>query len=149
MKKIAVIDIDGTLSIVGRRRRYIESDPKDWERFYADSFDDAPIREMCDFVRWLAKTYEVFFCTSRRECVRRQTQVWLQQYLLMSPKEYTLIMRPDADKRPDVISKIDAFTKETTPEEREQVAFVIEDSAAMAAMWRGFGYRCFHSSNQN
>lgn len=149
MKKIAVIDIDGTLSVVGNRRRYIESEPKDWDRFYADSFDDTPIDDMCDFVRWLAKSYEIIFCTSRRESVRDKTQVWLQRYLFLSPPEYTLIMRSNADKRPDVISKIDSFTKETTEAERANVAFVIEDSAAMAAMWRGFGYRCFHASTKN
>jgi hypothetical protein len=63
---------------------------------------------------------------------------------LLSPKDYTLIMRPNSDNRPDVVSKIDSFTQETTEYERSHVAFVLEDSLAMAHRWRELGYRCFH-----
>lgn len=146
MKSIAVIDIDGTLSIVGDRRKYIEQFPQDWERFYDDDFNDLPIRTVCDFVRTIAKSYDIMFCTSRRECARQKTQLWLQRNLAMSPQDYTLIMRPNADRRPDVHSKIDTFTKETTDAERANVAFVIEDSLAMADRWRRFGYKCFQVS---
>ena len=64
----------------------------------------------------------------------------------MSPKDYTLIMRSDSDHRPDVISKIDAFTQETTEADRANIAFVIEDSLDMAYRWRQLGYLCFHVS---
>lgn len=143
MKNIIVVDIDGTLSVVGDRRKYIEREPKDWGRFYADSFDDIPISETCDLVRELKKSYAVIFCTSRSECVRQQTQLWLHRYLGMSPQDYTLIMRAATDERPDVVSKIDAFVAETTPEERDRVSFVLEDSEAMAEAWERSGYTCF------
>ena len=70
MRNIVVVDIDGTLSVVGERRKYIAGEPKDWARFYADKFDDDPIPEVCDLVRELAKTYSILFCTSRSECAR-------------------------------------------------------------------------------
>lgn len=145
-RKIVVIDIDGTLCVVGDRRKYMEQDQPDWDAFYRDDFDDLPIGTVCDFVRSLSKHYEIFFCTSRRETVRQKTQIWLQRNLCMSPKDYTLIMRSDSDHRPDVISKIDTFTQETTEDERADVAFVIEDSLDMAYRWRQLGYRCFHVS---
>lgn len=146
IKSIAVIDIDGTLCVVGERRKYMEQFPQDWEAFYADSFDDQPIPAVCDLVRRLADTYDIIFCTSRRESVREKTQMWLQRHLGMTPQDYTLIMRQGIDRRPDVLSKVDTFTQETTEEERANVAFVVEDSPAMAVMWRQFGYRCFQIS---
>lgn len=145
-KPIAIIDIDGTLCIVGNRRKYMEQFPPDWEAFYADSFDDQPIPTVCDFVRIMAKNYNIFFCTSRRESARQKTQLWLQRHLGMTPQDYTLVMRGINDRRPDVLSKVDTFTQETTEEERANVAFVVEDSPAMAVMWRRFGYRCFQFS---
>lgn len=144
MKNIVVVDIDGTLSVVGERRRYIEREPQNWDAFYDDPFDDDPIPEMCEFVRGLTKTYEIIFCTSRRESVRQKTQIWLQRCLGMSPQNYTLIMRSAADERPDVVSKIDTFTTETTPEERSAVSFVLDDSEAMAEAWKTAGYTCLH-----
>ena len=145
-KNIAVIDIDGTLCIVGERRKYLEQFPQNWEAFYADSFDDQPIPAVCDLVRRLAANYEIVFCTSRRESVRQKTQMWLERYLDMTPQDYTLIMRRNNDRRPDVFSKIKTFNSETTEEERTRIAFVVEDSPAMAVMWRQFGYRCFQFS---
>lgn len=146
IRDIAVIDIDGTLCVVGDRRKYLEQIPQDWEAFYADSFDDQPIPCVCDFVRTMAKSYDIIFCTSRRESVRQKTQMWLQRNLAMSPRDYTLIMRSNIDLRPDVVSKIDTFNQETTDEERNRVHFIIEDSVEMAGAWRKYGYRCFQVS---
>lgn len=146
MRDIAVIDIDGTLCVVGDRRKFIEQSPPDWAAFYASSFDDRPITAVCDLVRQMALCYDLIFCTSRRESVRQRTQIWLERHLGMPPRDYTLIMRPDDDRRPDVQSKIERFKLETTPEERGSVAFVIEDSVSMAAAWRRAGYKCFQVS---
>lgn len=74
-----VVDIDGTLAKVDPRRRLLEATPVDWDAFYRDSFDDEPIPEICRMVCELAKSYEVVSCTSRRETVRRATQLWLRR----------------------------------------------------------------------
>lgn len=143
LKPIAVIDIDGTLCEVGPRQRFADQNPPDWDRFYMDDFNDQPILNVCDFVRHLSSRYEVFFCTSRRETVRTKTQIWLKRHLAMNPSDYTLIMRANSDESPDVVSKIRWFRECTTEEERRRVQLVVEDSAAMAAMWREmFGYLC-------
>lgn len=140
-KPIAVIDIDGTISTVGPRARFLEQQPIDWERFYNDAFDDEPIAPMCQFLLLMRPHYEIFFCTSRAERSRRKTQCWLESRLGLTPQDYTLIMRPDNDFRPDYIQKIDCFKAETTAEERERVAFVIDDSPTVMYHWRRLGYR--------
>lgn len=142
MRQIMVVDIDGTLAQVGPRRRLLETTPVDWDTFYRDAFDDEPIPEICRMVRELAKSYEVVFCTSRRETVRQATQLWLRRHLEMEPADYTLIMRNDTDARPEVVSKIDTFNQETTIDERRAVAFVLEDNPSVANGWRLAGYRC-------
>jgi hypothetical protein len=43
MKFIVIVDIDGTISKVGDRIKYLKQDPKDWESFYKDCFEDEPI----------------------------------------------------------------------------------------------------------
>ena len=131
MKRIMVVDIDGTLAEVGlRRRRLLEQLPVDWEAFYPDEFDDLPRRNVCSFVQFNACTMELFLCTSRRESVRDKTQM-------------TLIMRANGDERPEYIQKLDQFFRETTEEERRRVLFVVEDNKAVARMWRRHGFTCF------
>lgn len=140
-KPIAVIDIDGTISTVGPRARFLEQVPIDWEAFYADAFDDEPIVPMCNMLQMMKGNYEIIFCTSRAERSRRKTQCWLEARLGFTPQDYTLIMRPDRDIRPDYVQKIECFKAETTPEERERVAFVIDDSPTVMFHWRRLGYR--------
>lgn len=142
MRQIIVVDIDGTLALVGPRQKLLERTPVDWNTFYKDAFDDEPIPEVCRMVRELAKSYEVIFCTSRRETVREATQLWLKRYLGMEPFAYTLIMRSNEDSRPENVSKIDTFNQKTTIDERMSVAFVLEDSPAVVNSWCQAGYRC-------
>lgn len=139
-----VVDIDGTLAEVGlRRRRLLEHFPVDWDAFYRDDFDDLPKRDICSFVQFNARNLELFFCTSRRECVRDKTQKWLLRNLGMQPRDYTLIMRENGDDRPEYIQKLDQFFKETTEEERRRVLFVVEDDKSVACMWHRQGFTCF------
>lgn len=144
MKRIMVVDIDGTLAEVGlRRRRLLERLPVDWEAFYRDDFDDLPRRNVCSFVLFNARTMELFLCTSRRESVRDKTQRWLKRHLGLEPRDYTLIMRANGDERPEHIQKLDQFFRETTEEERRRVLFVVEDNKTVARMWRRRGFTCF------
>lgn len=145
-KPIAVIDIDGTIAKVGARAKLLCCTPVDWERFYSDSFDDEPIRNVCEMVTLLRPNCEIVFCTSRAERVRQKTQEWLKKHLGMEPCDYTLIMRPNDDVRPDYVQKIDCFCANTTEEERKRVRFVIEDSIAVAWHWRQLGYTCYQVS---
>lgn len=140
-KPIVVIDIDGTISTVGHRARFLELNPIPWDRFYADAFDDEPIAPMCNFLLLMKGKYDIFFCTSRAERSRKKTQMWLEARLGFTPQDYTLIMRSNSDTRPDYIQKIEDFKAETTAEERERVAFVIDDSPTVMFHWRRLGYR--------
>lgn len=136
-RPIAIVDIDGTVAKVPTRRlRILSNPPVDWTAFYNDDFDDEPLSAGINLVWAIRDKMELFFCTSRRECVRQKTQLWIQKHLGLSPQEYTLIMRANDDLRPDYVQKIENFKAETTPEEKERVAFVVDDSNTCCWMWR-------------
>ena len=145
-RAIAVVDIDGTIARMGDRARILDTYPIDWDKFYADPFNDEPIKNVCYFVKLLHKECDIIFCTSRSEKVRQKTQSWLKKHLDMDPSDYGLIMRPTNDERPDYISKIDCFFNETTDEERSRVRFVIEDSLTVAWHWRQKGFTTYQVS---
>ena len=81
MRPVAVIDIDGTISKVGDRLKYLQQTPKDWDNFYDACFDDEPIRETCDLVTALSLNCNIVFCTGRSERVRNKTEEWLDEFL--------------------------------------------------------------------
>lgn len=145
MKNIIVVDIDGTLSHVGDRLKFLQQKPEDWDAFYDACFEDEPIQEMCDLVNLLQRkgNYHIVFLTGRRESVRGITLCWLSKKIFNSiykPGPRTLLMRPNKDHRDDTEVKIEQFKK--AGYKIEDVAFVLEDRNSMVAMWRDLGVRC-------
>uniref|UniRef100_UPI004055D11F phosphatase domain-containing protein n=1 Tax=Alistipes sp. TaxID=1872444 RepID=UPI004055D11F len=141
-KDIIICDIDGTISQVGERLRFLQQDPKDWDSFYNDCFDDEPIPEMVILVTKLCQVgYRIIFCTGRRESVREQTERWIRKHtgnLLLYPR---ILMRSNGDHRHDTIVKPELL-KLLTPDERQRIAFILEDRDSVVRVWRDMGYRC-------
>ena len=143
LKDIVICDIDGTVSLVGERLKYLRETPPDWDAFYNDCFDDEPITEMCALVANLRRTgYRIIFCTGRRDTVREKTEKWIQKYISAAFTLPRILMRPANDHRHDVEVKPELLDKYLTVEERERIAFILEDRNSMVDKWRELGYRC-------
>jgi len=138
MKNTIIVDIDGTISKVGDRLKYLQQTPKDWDAFYNACFEDEPIQEVVDMVKKLESDYKIVFCTGRRESVRGVTEKWLIKNGLESLS--LLLMRPDEDYRHDTIVKPEQLEKAGI--KLEDIAFVLEDRNSMVIQWRKMGLIC-------
>ena len=142
-KNIVIVDIDGTISKIGKRDKYLIKEPKDWDSFYKDDFDDEPIKEMIELVELLSKKYSIIFCTSRKEIIRDKTQLWIiknfsfKSGLWNSP----ILMRKISDNTSDPISKINALKEAKI--NLNNIAFVLKDRTCNVEMFRSLGLICF------
>lgn len=138
MKNIVVVDIDGTISKVGDRLKYLQQAKKDWDSFYEHCDEDEPIKDIIDVVQALYwDDYKIVFCTGRRESVRFKTVVWIQKNGF---SKFDLLMRPDGDFRHDTMVKPELLaTAGYTP---DNVLCIFEDRDSMVSRWRDLGYRC-------
>ena len=139
--RFVVVDIDGTLSKVGERLKYIQQDPADWDKFYDDCFEDEPIANIVELVKTLGETYSIIYCTGRRETVLDITARWLaKQGLPQGP----ILMRKKKDLRHDTESKPENLRKFFTFHNilPSQVAFILEDRNSMVERWRDLGFTC-------
>ena len=141
-KKYVIVDIDGTLSKVGERVRYLQQSPPDWDSFYDDCFEDEPFEDVCELVSRLNRcdAYELIFCTGRRESCREKTEKWLYRYLEERVPREKLLMRADGDIRPDIVVKPELVAEAGI--KPEEIAFVLEDRNCVVEMWRKMGVRC-------
>jgi len=141
--KIVVVDIDGTVARPGKRLEHLQKSPKDWDAFYQDCFDDTPIVSVCELVGVLANSYEVVYCTGRRNAVRKVTRDWLHENCFI-PKPSVLLMRPDGDHRHDLEVKPELLNDWLTYRGKSlsDVAFVLEDRNSMVKHWRSMGLKC-------
>lgn len=141
-KDIIICDIDGTISQVGERLRFLEQESKDWDSFYNDCFDDEPIPEMVMLISKLSQAgYQIIFCTGRRESVRDLTAKWIRKHTgnqLSCPR---ILMRSNGDYRHDTVVKPELLHL-LSPDERQRIAFILEDRDSVVRVWRDLGYRC-------
>lgn len=144
MRKVVIVDIDGTISKVGDRLKYLLQKPKDWDSFYEDCFDDKPIEDIINLVYSLFQAdYDIIFCTGRRESVRNKTNDWFKKFLpvdLITYHTTKLLMRENNDLRHDTIVKPQLLKEYNI--ELSDIAFVLEDRNSMVVKWREMGLIC-------
>ena len=141
-----VFDIDGTLSIVGDRLKYLNQDKKDWDSFY-EACDEDKLNVPIARIAWifLGLGYNVAYVTGRREGVRKKTIAWLNYHSLWMPHGRTkLYMRIDGDFRHDTIVK-----PELVQDFIHEIHMIFEDRASMVAKWRELGLTCLQVAEGN
>ena len=141
IKNIVIVDIDGTLAMVGDRIKYLQQDKKDWDKFYEACYEDEPINEMVDLVQRLKYAkYKILYVTGRRESVRGKTLDWFKDKTNINVDSSDLLMRKDNDYRHDTIIKPELIKEKGI--DFKQIAFVLEDRNTVVKMWREFGVKC-------
>lgn len=140
MKNIIIVDIDGTISKIGDRLKYLQQEKKDWDSFYEHCDEDEPIKDIIQLVEDMYDAcYTIIFCTGRRESVRTKTMRWIEDNLFIGSM-WRLFMRKDGDWRHDTEVKPELLEKNNiTPDD---VLFILEDRDSMVQKWRELGYRC-------
>lgn len=81
---------------------FLESKPKDWDRFFAAIPDDPVLAEGRAVVERLRADHEIVYLTGRPEGTRADTEAWLERSGLPRAR---LIMRRAGDRRPARIAK--------------------------------------------
>jgi len=144
--KAVIFDIDGTLSIVGDRVKYLQQEPKNWDAFYEACDEDlpnTPIVKLSSVLKCSGRYfgYEFILLTGRRESVREKTKRWLADQDIAY--DY-LLMRPDGDFRHDTVLKPELIAPLDITE-----AIIFEDRDSMVKKWREMGYTCLQVAEGN
>ena len=142
--KFIIVDIDGTISKVGDRLKYLQQENKDWDSFYEHCDEDEPIEDIiCLITELYDMGYEVVFCTGRRESIREKTKEWLFWNVMPSDTP-NLLMRKDSDWRHDTDVKPELLENwmQRNAIKPSDIFLILEDRDSMVAKWRELGYRC-------
>lgn len=141
MKHIIIVDIDGTVSKVGDRLKYLEQTPPDWDKFYDACDQDKPVENIIELVKdFKYSGYDIIFCTGRREAVRVKTLNWLREHLMIGIQSEDVLMRKDGDTRHDVEAKPELLAEAGL--NFSEILCILEDRNSMVAKWRSMGFTC-------
>lgn len=142
-----IVDLDGTLSIMGPRSPY------DYDKVYMDKIDfrlSELLKEILNETK-----FDIIFLTDRDAICREQTVDWLEKNFKeqfwsnrgVPQYNWKLYMRNEGDRRPDFEVKR-AIYKERIEPWRDVVA-VFEDRDQCVDMWREEGLLCLQPSRGN
>ncbi len=140
---IVVFDIDGTLSIVGDRLKYLQLDPPDWDAFYNACGEDKCNEPIWSVYHAMKQQHGIRFVTGRRESCRQDTLSWMKRHVIKCPSNH-LLMRKDGDCRHDTEVK-----PELIVDIKRDVLAIFEDRASMVKKWRELGYTCLQVAEGN
>lgn len=141
MKKIVIVDVDGTVSNSDHRQYLLQSEPKQWDAFFEACDGDSPHSDICRLVFELWNIgYDIVFCSGRTESTRQKTRDWLAQWVHpdIAARSH-LLMRKDGDHRHDIHIKPELVAESGI--NLKDVAFILEDRDSMVAKWREMGLR--------
>ena len=136
----AILDVDGVLADVRHRLRHVQGRPKDWDAFFAAAPDDGVLTDGLERARQLATEHEVTYLTGRPERCRDDTVHWLRAHGF---PEADLVMRPDTDRRPARLFKVEQVRRLAR---RQPVAVVVDDDAAVVEALRSAGFDVEHAT---
>lgn len=142
MKKIIVVDIDGTIADIKQRLHYIEDkENADWDKFYLSCKDDEPINDIIELVNLFHKSGKtIVFCTGRDEICRKETIEWLNKNLEFN--DYKLLMRPRNNKIEDDVLKPRLLLENNIY--FNLILCILEDRNSVVDNWRKLGLRVLH-----
>ena len=144
--KTILFDIDGTLADLNGREKFLKQENPDWKNFNAKIEEDVPNTPVVELYRTLYESgkFEIILVSGRQERFRKVTETWLAWHEI--PFD-TLLMRPDADQRPDSAVKQDILN--ALKAQGKEILFCVDDRQSVVDMWRANGITCLQCQKGN
>lgn len=148
MRKIVVVDIDGTIADCSKRaNKYLRKGKEDWDKFYDACDKDKPIKDILELVNVLSQHYEIVYCTGRKQSTTKKTLTWLWKNADVS--SYHILFRRNSDTRHDTLVKPKLLADFLKRNPEFEVFLILEDRDSMVEKWRELGYRCLQVAPGN
>lgn len=134
-----IVDIDGTIADNKHRQNLLTTDPKNWDAFFDQCPNDAPIFPVVSVVIALSAIHHILMVTGRSEKYREMTKNWLNLHLIPCDGLY---MRADGDYRPDEVVKEEILAR---IRETHTPILALDDRQSVVDMWRRNGLICLQN----
>lgn len=151
-KNTVIFDIDGTLSLLGERRRLVEGTNKNYTEFYDRAYEDKPNVPVLACMEALKRQgYNILFFTGRTDRIRDITIKWLAihtSFTFAELKGPMLNMRPHGNNIADHKLK-EGWLRHMLIDDVEDILCVYDDRKHVVDMWRRNGLTCFQVDDGN
>jgi predicted kinase len=127
-----IVDMDGTLAIMGDRSPY------DMSGLCINDQVNEPVARVLRREHGNFYPPNILVCSGRHEANRSATEQWLRRHEIPFTE---LWMRPDDDNRKDAILKREIYDEHIRG--RYNVLYVLDDRDQVVELWRSLGLSCW------
>lgn len=147
---VIIFDLDGTLCDVQHRRRYVMTEPKNWDAFNAACVLDKPLPHVLAIFNLIKNHHhaQIVFCSGRSGEFEKETREWISFFLDMKHEDIILFIRHQDDRRSDNIVKKE-FLDHMRIELGWNILFAFDDRNQVVDMWRENGVPVFQVAEGN
>lgn len=141
MKKVILVDVDGTLANTEHREHFLTVRPKMWKEYKRQAPYDKPYEDIVWLVKLLRQAGNIILIvTARSEDERTQTKEWLDKVAGLKGMYDKIYMRGVDDYRDHSIVKKDLL--EEIRQDGYDPYMVLDDHNEVVEMWREQKLRC-------
>ncbi len=143
MKKIVIVDLDGTLALNKHRFHYIDKksvNKPNWEAYFEACDKDEPNKPVIESINALKTAgNKVHIFSARGDIVRNKTIQWLSKYNV--PYDQLTMREMDSFTPDEELKK--SWLLSYYPNYKDEVLCVFDDRDKVVKMWRSMGLSCF------
>lgn len=142
MKRIAIFDIDGTLSDHSKRLYLVTNGLKEYKHYYDLMCQDEVLQPALNILNQLKKTHRIILLTGRPDNYRKATEMWL---VFNSIHYDDLLMRKAGNKEQDYIIK-ERYLKTL---DIDKIDYVFDDRTQCIEMFKRYNLNVIDAKQLN
>lgn len=147
IRKLIVVDLDGTLANLDHRVHHVRSEKPDWDAFNKACVDDKPNAWAVKLINEMAKAYGIrlVIVSARSKVVEQETKDWLNNHVeaFFTGDVELFMLREAGDTTEDVELKM-RWLKEVAGGPAA-VLMAIDDRQKVVDAWRAAGVTCLQA----
>lgn len=147
VRKLIVVDLDGTLANIDHRVPLVTRDRPDWDAFNMACGDDKPNRWCVKLINEMAPAYGIrlVIVSARSKVVEQETKDWLNNHVtaFFNGDVELFMLREAGDTTEDVALKM-RWLKEVAGGPAA-VLFAVDDRQKVVDAWRAAGVTCLQA----
>jgi hypothetical protein len=146
VRKLVIIDLDGTLANIDHRTHHVKKDKPDWDAFNRECVNDKPNAWCVKLINELSRAYLVrlVIVSARSKVVEAETRDWLNNHVeaFVTADVELFMLREVGDNTEDVELKM-RWLKENGGS--GAVLFAVDDRQKVVDAWRAAGVVCLQA----
>lgn len=145
-RKIMLVDIDDTISVVGKRAKLITGKKPNYKKYFETCDQDQPNLTILELVKKMSVSYEIIFVSERPQSTREKTAQWVTTYFGKGFSKASIALANEEDyfnKQKEIISEpeVKKGILQALGLKPDDITLALDNDPKVISMWKKLGIK--------